>query len=63
VYALRDAHKARRFVSWVRETYRSHRQPELGSAWESPSTSRPDWAQPGAPLGRAKKRRRWAWSL
>src|SRR5438093_1043852 len=32
VYALRDAHKARPFVSWVRETYRSHRQPELGRA-------------------------------
>ena len=32
VSALRDAHKARPFVSWVRETYRRHRQPELGSA-------------------------------
>jgi glutathione S-transferase len=32
VFALRDAHKARPFVSWVRETYRSHRQPELVSA-------------------------------
>ena len=32
VYALRDAHKARPFVSWVQETYRSHRQPEPGSA-------------------------------
>ena len=32
VFALRDAHKARPFVSWVRETYRSHRQPEPGSA-------------------------------
>jgi glutathione S-transferase len=29
VYALRDAHKARPFVSWVRETYGSQRQPEL----------------------------------
>jgi glutathione S-transferase len=28
VFALRDAHKARPFASWVRETYRSHRQPE-----------------------------------
>ena len=27
VFALRDAHKARPFVTWVRETYRSHRQP------------------------------------
>jgi len=32
VSALRDAHKARPFVSWVQETYRSHRQPEPGSA-------------------------------
>jgi glutathione S-transferase len=31
VYALRDAHKARPFARWVRGTYRSHRQPELGS--------------------------------
>ena len=30
VLALRDAHKARPFVSWVRETYRSHRQPVPG---------------------------------
>jgi glutathione S-transferase len=29
VLALRGAHKARPFVTWVRETYRSHRQPEL----------------------------------
>jgi glutathione S-transferase len=32
VVALRDAHNARPFVSWVRKTYRSHRQPELGLA-------------------------------
>jgi len=32
VYALREAHEARLFVSWVREIYRSHRHPELGSA-------------------------------
>ena len=32
VVALRDAHKTRPFVRWVRETYRSHRQPELGGA-------------------------------
>jgi len=32
VSALRDAHKARPFVSWVRETYRSHRQPALDNA-------------------------------
>ena len=32
VFALRDAHRARPFVSWVRETYRRHRQPETGSA-------------------------------
>jgi glutathione S-transferase len=38
VLALRDAHKARPFVSWVRQIYRSHRQPELHSA---PA----DWAQ------------------
>jgi len=30
VYALRHAHRSRPFVRWVRETYRSHRQPELG---------------------------------
>jgi len=29
VLALRDAHKARPFVTWVRETYRRHRRPEL----------------------------------
>jgi glutathione S-transferase len=29
VLALRDAHKARPFATWVRETYRSHRQSEL----------------------------------
>jgi glutathione S-transferase len=27
VHALREAHKARPFVNWVRETYRSYRQP------------------------------------
>jgi hypothetical protein len=32
VFALRDAHKARPFVSWVREIYRSHRQPALRRA-------------------------------
>lgn len=32
VSALRDAHKARPVVSWVRQTYRGHRQPALGSA-------------------------------
>jgi glutathione S-transferase len=32
VLALRDAHKARPFVSWVQEIYRSHRQPELRSS-------------------------------
>jgi len=37
VFALRDAHKARPFVSWVRETYRSHRQPELGAVRPPPS--------------------------
>jgi len=31
VVALRDAHRARPFVSWVRETYRRHRQPEMAS--------------------------------
>jgi len=29
IFALRDAHKARPFVTWVREIYRSHRQPRL----------------------------------
>ena len=38
VLALRDAHKARPFVSWVREIYRSHRQPQLSGA-------RAGWAQ------------------
>jgi glutathione S-transferase len=32
VLGLRDVHKARPFVSWVRETYRSHRQPALRAA-------------------------------
>jgi hypothetical protein len=32
VFALRDAHKERPFVGWVRETYRSHRRHEPGSA-------------------------------
>lgn len=31
IYALRDAHKARPVVRWVREIYRGHRQPKLGS--------------------------------
>jgi len=29
VLALREAHKTRPFVRWVREMYRSHRQPDL----------------------------------
>jgi len=29
VLALRNAHKSRPFVTWVRETYRSHRRPDL----------------------------------
>ncbi len=32
VCALRDAHKTRRFFSWVLDMYRNYRQPELGSA-------------------------------